>query len=395
MGRIERGGGHEGHRAAALGVGAHRHQHALHVGVVDDRRAAGQRAVHRARLHTVLRVGHGLLVGPFGHRDALHAHRVARGVHHDEHVLEAAVLLADQLANRAAVVAELQHGRRAGLDAQLVLDAHAMRVVARAQRAVGVDEELGHDEQADALHALGCAGHAREHEVHDVLRHVVLAIGDEDLRAEDLERTVGLRLGTCAHQCQVRAGLRLGQIHGAGPLAADHLRDEGGLLLRRAGGQQGLDRTVGQQRAQRETEVGAVEHLAAGRTDGLGQTLAAEVRWMLQALPAALGVLAEGLLEARRGGHLAVVPRRGVLVAFPVQRCDHAFVELGAFLEHGLRRVEAGVLEAGQLGHFLEAGEFLHAEQHVLDRRDVAHDVILDVNQARKSPSARVYRRTG
>ena len=44
---------------------------------------------------------------------------------------------------------------------------------------------FGHDEQADALHALGRAGHARQHQVDDVLGHVVLAVGDEDLGAED------------------------------------------------------------------------------------------------------------------------------------------------------------------------------------------------------------------
>ena len=185
--------------------------------------------------------------------------------------------------------------------------------------------------------------------MHDVLGHVVLAVGDEDLGAEDLVAAVGLRLGARAHRRQVAAGLRLGQVHRAGPLAGDHLRDVGCLLLGRAGGQQRLDRAVGQQRAQREAHVGAVEHLDAGRADGLGQALAAEVGRVLQALPAAFAELAEGLLEAGRGGDHAVLPRRRVLVAFPVQRREHAFVELGAFLEHRLRGVVAGLLEAGQL----------------------------------------------
>ena len=78
---------------------------------------------------------------------------------------------------------------------------------------------FGHDEQRDALHALGRTGHAREHEVDDVLGHVVLAVGDEDLGAEELVAAVGLRLGARAHQRQVAAGLRLGQVHRAGPLA--------------------------------------------------------------------------------------------------------------------------------------------------------------------------------
>ena len=56
-------------------------------------------------------------------------------------------------------------------------------VVALAERAVGVDEELRHDEERDALRAFGRIGQTREHEVDDVLGHVVLAERDEDLRA--------------------------------------------------------------------------------------------------------------------------------------------------------------------------------------------------------------------
>ncbi len=305
--RVVGGGGHAGHGAAALGEGAHGHEHAAHVGVVDDGRAAPDAAVHGAALHALARVLHGVLVGALGHRDALHAHGVARGVHHDEHVLQAAVLLADQIPDGAAVVAILQHGRGRSLDAHLVLDAHAVHIVARAQAAVLVHHELGHHEQADALDALGSARHARQHQVHDVLGHVVLAVGDEDLGAEDLVRAVRLRLGAAAHQRQVGAGLGLGEVHRAGPLAGNELFQVGGLELVAARGEQRLDSAVGQQRAQREAQVGAVEHLAAGRADGLGQPLAAKVGRVLQALPAALGELAESLLEAGRGGDRAVL----------------------------------------------------------------------------------------
>ena len=74
-------------------------------------------------------------------------------IHHDEHVLEAAVLLADQIADRAAVVAVREHGGRTRVDAELVLDRHAVHVVARAEAAVVVDQELRHEEQRDALDA--------------------------------------------------------------------------------------------------------------------------------------------------------------------------------------------------------------------------------------------------
>ena len=371
------GTGDQRQSAAAFGVGAHRHQHAAHVRVVDDAGRTGHRAVDRARLHAVTCVLHRLLVGPLGHRDALHADREARRVHHDEHVLEAAVLLADQVADRAAVVTELQHRGRAGLDAHLVLDRDAVHVVALAQRAVGTDHELRHDEQADALDALRRTGDARQHEVDDVLGHVVLAVGDEDLRAEDLVGAVGLRIGLGAHRGQIGAGLRFGQVHRAGPAAFVHRRQVQRLLLLGAGGQQRLDRAVGQQRAQREAQVGAVEDLAAGRADRLGQPLAAELDRVLQALPAAFAVLPEGVLEARRGGDDAVLPARGVLVTLPVQRRDDALVELRALLQHRLRGVQTGLGEGVDLRELVQTGQFLQAEQEILDGGSVGHFGVL------------------
>ena len=267
------------------------------------------------------------------------------------------------------------------------------------RRAVGVDEELRHDEQADALHALRRADDARQHEMDDVLGHVVLAVGDEDLRAEELVAAVAERLGARAHEREIGAGLRLGEVHRAGPLAGDHLREEALLLLGRAGREQGLDRAVGQQRAEREAQVGAVDHLDAGGADRLRQALAAELDRMLQALPAAFAELPERLLEAGRRRHGAVVPGRRVDVAFAVERRQHLAAEARAFLEHGLRRLEAGVLEAGQLRDRFEIGELLHAEQHVLDGRGVAHGMSsLGARRAvstKKEPVADDHRASG
>jgi hypothetical protein len=59
----------------------------------------------------------------------------------------------------------------------------------------------------------------------------VLAGADEDLVAGDLVAAVGLRLGLGAQQAQVGAAVRLGQAHGAGPLAAGQLGQVQLLLL--------------------------------------------------------------------------------------------------------------------------------------------------------------------
>ena len=97
-------------------------------------------------MHPLTRVGHRLLVSTVGNRDALNANRVTGRIHHDEHVLQTAVFLADQVTGRAAVVTELQHRRRARFDPHLVLDADALYIVARTQTAIVVDQHLGHHE---------------------------------------------------------------------------------------------------------------------------------------------------------------------------------------------------------------------------------------------------------
>ena len=237
VGGVVSGGGHCGHGAATLGVGAHGHEHAFDIGVVNDGTTAGQRAVYGAALHTLLGKTHGFLVGALGNGNALHAHAKAGRVHHDEHVLQTAVFLTHQVTYGTAVVAVLQHRGRAGLDAHLVFDADAMHVVASTQGTVRIDHELGHDKQADALDPFRRPGHAGQHQMDDVVGHVVLTPGDVNLGAKHLVAAVRLRLGPGAHRRQIAAGLGFGQVHGAGPFAADQLVQVSGLEFIRAGSQ--------------------------------------------------------------------------------------------------------------------------------------------------------------
>src|ERR1700746_365701 len=63
----------------------------------------------------------------------------------------------------------------------------------------------------------------RGHQMHDVFREIVLAGGDENLGAGDLVAAVALRRGAGAHQAEIGAALRLGEIHRAGPFAGCQL----------------------------------------------------------------------------------------------------------------------------------------------------------------------------
>ena len=311
-------------------------------------------------------IGESALGGALGQGHALHAHRQAGRVHHDEHDVEATVLLAHQVADGAVLLAVLHHAGGACMDAELVLDAGADDVVARAQRAIGVHQILRHEEQRDAARAGRRVGQAGEDELDDVVGHLVVAVGDEDLGAEDAVGAVGAALGAGPERTQVRAGVRLGQIHGAGPLAGHHLGQVGAFQLVAALRLQRVDGAMGEQRAQAEGEVGRIPDLGGGRRHHLRQLLSAPVRRGTEPVPAARHVLGVGLLPAGRRDDLAVHQLGAGAVAQRVERLQHLGPELAGL---GDDRAD------GLLVHTIE-----HAvrDQRVEPRRGLerVHDVV-------------------
>src|SRR5436309_12414599 len=130
------------------------------------------------------------------------------------------VEFADEEADRAPAVAEGQRAGRAGVDSELVLDSDAAHVIAAPRPAGGVGEELRYEEAADALRPRRRFGGPGQAQVHDVVGQVIVAVGDEYLRAADTPRPVGLRDGRRADLAQVRAGVGLAEAHRPGPFAA-------------------------------------------------------------------------------------------------------------------------------------------------------------------------------
>jgi len=108
------------------------------------------------------------------------------------------VRLAYQVAEAVAVVAEVQRGAGGAAPAHLVEQAGQQHVVAFAQRAVVVDQELRHDEQADALNPGRCVRQLGQYHVHDVFRQRVVAAGNKDLVALEPVATVAGRFGAGA-----------------------------------------------------------------------------------------------------------------------------------------------------------------------------------------------------
>jgi hypothetical protein len=101
--------------------------------------------------------------------------------------------------------------------------------------------------------------------------------------------------------------------------------------------------------------------------------LAAKLGGVLQALPARICKLLKRFFETGRGGDDAFIPCAGVLVAFPIQRRQNAFVELSGFFQDGLGRVEPRVFKAWQLRNLVYAGHVFDIEQHVFDGGNVTH----------------------
>ncbi len=198
---------------------------------------------------------------------------------------------------------------------------------------------------------------AGQHEMDDVLGEVVLARRDEDLGAGDLVAAVGLFHGLGAQQAEIRAAMRLGQVHGAGPRTRDETRQIDRLLLRRAMAQQCRDRALRQARIHGERHVGAAQELADDGGEQHRQALAAELGRSGDAHPAALGVLLIGVLEAGgRGDPTVGVARAAFLVADAVERLQHLLRELRRLVEDRLDDIRRSIGEARQVVVALELG---------------------------------------
>ena len=284
------------------------------------------------------------------------------------------VFLADQVTDGAAVIAHRHGAGRGGVHAELVLDAGRIDVVARAERAVGIDHEFRNQEQRNALGARGRIGQAGQHEMHDVIGHVVVAIGDEDLCALDAIGAVRRSLGAGAQRADIGAGLRLGELHGAGPFAGDEFLQIDLLQLLAAMGVERLDGGERQQRAEAEGDIRCAPDFGAGRVDRHRQALAAKGFRTRHRVPSAGDPALIGVGPARRGRHLVVGELDAVFVAHFVKRRQHVAGEFAGLLQHGRGDVAVEVAIMAGLHGRLQAGAMVEREQDVGDRRAVSHD---------------------
>ncbi|CRM96126.1 hypothetical protein [Pseudomonas sp. 22 E 5] len=217
----------------AFHIGFLGQQHALDIGVLDDRNRRGARvfAVGQATLRAFAGVFQGIEVAGVTQHHCTHADADACFVHHLEHATQALMGFTHQVADTVAVIAEVKRRGRGAAPAHLVEQPGQQHIIACAQAAVFVDQEFGHDKQRNALHPRRRVRQLGQHHVHDVFRQRVVAAGDEDLVALEPIRAVGRKLGAGANIRQRRTGMRLGEGHGAEEAALDHRLQEALFLF--------------------------------------------------------------------------------------------------------------------------------------------------------------------
>ena len=267
-----------GERTRAFGICTLGQQHATHVRMHEDRIGFFFRIFRtgqRTHLQTFFGVSAGILVGNFGQAKALHTHAQTRCVHHHEHGLQTFVRFTHQPAGRAV---EVNHRSGVRVNAHFVFQRTARYWIARAERAVCVWQEFRYDEQGNAFGAFWRFRQASQHEVDDVVRHVVFTAGDEDFGAGDGVGAVGVRNRFGAQNAEVSTAVRFGQTHRAGPFAGHEFWQVRGFQFVRAVCVQAFVRAVAQAWVHGPRQVGGVQCFVQRIVHGDRQSLTAVFR---------------------------------------------------------------------------------------------------------------------
>ncbi len=183
---------------------------------------------------------------------------------------------------------------------------------------------------------------------------------------DDLVAAVGLlhRLG--AQQAEIRAALRLGEIHGAGPLARHHLRQEHLLLIGLAVHQQRRGRAHGQAAIHRKRHVGRALEFGDDLAQRHRQALPAIFGRRRQPEPAAFGDLLEGFLETLRRGDAAVIAALAAFeIADAIERLQHFFAQLGRLVQNRLADIGGGIGKAGKIVVAVDLEHVVEQKAHI------------------------------
>jgi hypothetical protein len=196
----------------------------------------------------------------------------------------------------------------------------------------------------------------RQHQVHDVLRLIEVAVGDEALHALEVVLVAGDVDGLGGAGADVGASVGLGEHHRPAPAPLEEVLQVAPLLLLGAELVDDLGVEVPEQ-VERQGRVGPRQELEPGPRHRRRRAEPAQVLGQLELVPAVLVVGLEGPGEAGRQGHVAsAVEVDADPIALGEAGRELAGDELGQTLERGARAV--GV----------EAGERAVAQDGLVDR---------------------------
>ena len=207
----------------------------------------------------------------------------------------------------------------------------------------------------------------------DVPGEVVVAPGDVYFLAGDGVAAIRIRRRPCGERADIAARLGLGQVHRAGPVAGDKFRKVYLFLFVGAVRQQGLDRAIGQHRAEAERHVGRMENLHDAEGQGTRQPLAAPRFGRRKAHPPALPESFIRSLEAIGGDDPFIAQPGALRIACRVQRCQHVAGEFAGFFQD--RADNIGVIrpQAGKPRQLSDLRYLLERELNFLDWGVVGH----------------------
>ena len=221
------------------------------------------------------------------------------------------------------------------MNAHFLFKTNAAQGVAFTRFSIRIKKEFRHQEQRDALGACRGVLQARQHEMDDILSHIVIAPGDVDFLARDRETAIFIRLSFGFERADIAACLRLGQVHRAGPFAGDEFGKIGRTLRIRAVRQQGFDSPEAQHWAKPERHVCAMEHFHHSQCQRLGQALPAPLFRRRQAHPATFHKSLVSVPKSRRRNNARTCQHGPMCIAHRVQWRQHIARQLGGFLQNG------------------------------------------------------------
>ena len=257
------------------------------------------------------------------------------------------------------------------MNAHLVLDAAAEHIIAGAERTIGIHQEFRHQKQRYPLGSGRRIGQARKNQMDDIVRKVMLAIGDENLLTENAVRAVIGPLGPRAQCSHIGTGLRFGEIHGSHPRAGDELWQIGVFQIIRRVGFKRLDGAKRQCRPDAKSHGAGIPHFQCRHREHHRQTLSAELFLAGQGVPAGTDPVAVNIFPAGRHGDFGIFQRCSVLVTNLQERRNARGREFTGLFQDGIDQIVGKVGKTPGGDGLVQTCNFLQRVCDFLDGRPV------------------------